>query len=49
MLEASNVEPFSAAVNLVSLQRHSDMLHRTLRIFYSDFDNTAVNELARVQ
>jgi flagellar basal-body rod protein FlgF/flagellar basal-body rod protein FlgG len=47
MLEGSNIEPVSAAVDLVALQRHVDFLQRTLRVFYSDFDRTAV-ELASV-
>jgi flagellar basal-body rod protein FlgF/flagellar basal-body rod protein FlgG len=48
MLEGSNIEPVSAAVNLVALQRHADFMQRTLRVFYSDFDRTAVEQLANV-
>jgi flagellar basal-body rod protein FlgF/flagellar basal-body rod protein FlgG len=48
MLESSNIEPVSAAVNLIALQRHTDFLQRTLRVFYSDFDRTAVEQLASV-
>jgi flagellar basal-body rod protein FlgF/flagellar basal-body rod protein FlgG len=47
-LESSNVEPVSATVGLVSLQRHADLLQRTLKIFYNDFDGTAVQQLAKV-
>ena len=48
MLESSNIEPVSAAVNLIALQRHADFLQRTLRVFYSDFDHTAIEQLASV-
>jgi flagellar basal-body rod protein FlgF/flagellar basal-body rod protein FlgG len=47
-LEGSNVEPVSATVGLVALQRHADMLQRTLKLFYNDFDGTAVNQLSKV-
>jgi len=48
VLEGSNVEPVSATVGLVSLQRHADLLQRTLKLFYTDFDDTAVQQLPRV-
>jgi flagellar basal-body rod protein FlgF/flagellar basal-body rod protein FlgG len=48
MLEGSNVEPVSAAVSLIALQRHADFMQRTLRVFYSDFDRTAIEQLASV-
>jgi flagellar basal-body rod protein FlgF/flagellar basal-body rod protein FlgG len=48
MLEGSNVEPVSAMVGLIEVQRHADLLQRTLRIFSSDFDSTAVQALPRV-
>jgi flagellar basal-body rod protein FlgF len=48
MLEGSNVEPVSATVGLIALQRHADLLQRTLKIFSSDFDSTAVQQLSRV-
>jgi hypothetical protein len=35
-------------VGLVALQRHADMLQRTLKLFYNDFDGTAVNQLSKV-
>jgi len=31
------------------LQRNADLMERTLRVFYSDFDSTAVEQLARTQ
>jgi len=49
MLESSNVEPVSASIGLLALQRHADLLERTLHVFYSDFDRTAVDQLARGQ
>ena len=48
MLEGSNVEPVTASVNLLSLQRHTDLLERTLHIIYSGFDGTAVQQLPNV-
>ncbi len=47
-LEGSNVEPVAATVGLVAVQRYADMLQRTLKIFYTDFDGTAVQQLPRV-
>lgn len=47
MLEASNVNAVQETVNLMILQRHSEMLEHTLSIFLDDFNRTAVTDLAR--
>lgn len=47
MLESSNVSPVKETVELIALQRHSEMLERTLSIFLDDFNRTAVTDLAR--
>jgi flagellar basal-body rod protein FlgF/flagellar basal-body rod protein FlgG len=47
MLEAANVSPVAETVELIALQRHSEMLERTLSIFLDDFNRTAVTDLAR--
>lgn len=49
MLEGSNIEPVSASVGLVSLQRQADLLERTLHVLYSTFDGTAVQELPAIK
>ena len=47
MLEASNVNAVQETVNLMILQRHSELLEHTLSIFLDDFNRTAVTDLAR--
>lgn len=46
MLESSNVKVTLAMTNLMVLQRHAELLERTLSIFQNDFDRTAVQQLA---
>src|SRR5271155_3139453 len=48
MLEASNSNPVQSAVALINLQRNAEMMQRALSIFNTDFNQTAVQELARV-
>jgi flagellar basal-body rod protein FlgF len=48
MLAASNVNPISAVVDLLSVQRNHDMLQRALSTFYSDFNRIAADDLPRV-
>lgn len=48
VIESSNVNPMEAAVGLVALQRHFEMLQRALSIFHSDFNRIAVEDLPRV-
>ena len=47
-IESSNVNPVSAAVDLITLQRHAELLQRTLSIFHTEFNRAAVEELPRV-
>lgn len=47
-LEGSNVNSISAAVGLVSLQRHADMLQRALTAFHADFNRIAAQDLSRI-
>jgi flagellar basal-body rod protein FlgF/flagellar basal-body rod protein FlgG len=46
-LESANVSPIKETVELIALQRHSEMLERALSIFLDDFNKTAVTDLAR--
>jgi len=47
-LEGSNVNGVEAAVGLIALQRHAEMLQRALAIFHSEFNRIAATELPRV-
>jgi len=47
MLESSNLSAVQATVTLMVLQRHAEMLERTLSIFQNDFNRTAVQDLPR--
>ncbi len=47
-LESSNVNGISAAVGLVMLQRHADMLQQALTAFHSNFNRIAAQDLSRV-
>jgi flagellar basal-body rod protein FlgF/flagellar basal-body rod protein FlgG len=48
MLEASNVSPVAAVVNLIAVQRHAEMLGRALNLFHTEFNRIASGELPRV-
>ncbi|MGH9475181.1 MAG: flagellar basal-body rod protein FlgF [Terriglobales bacterium] len=48
-LENSNVNPIQAETDLISLQRHFDMLERALQIFNQDFNTPATSELPLVK
>ena len=48
MLEQSNVEPVSAAVSLITIQRHAESLQRALSVFHNQFNRIAADELPRV-
>ncbi len=48
MLEASNVNPISATVSLISVQRNAEMLQRALGAFYGEFNRIAANDLPRI-
>jgi len=47
-LEDSNVDGISAAVGLVSLQRHADLLQQALTAFHSNFNRIAAQDLSRI-
>ena len=48
MLESSNVNPVLGMVNLISVQRHADMMQRALSAYYNEFNRVAANDLPRV-
>jgi len=48
MIESSNVNPVTAVVSLMAVQRHAEMLGRALSAFYSDINRIAAGELPRV-
>jgi flagellar basal-body rod protein FlgF/flagellar basal-body rod protein FlgG len=48
MLESANLNVVSASVGLIMIQRHADMLFRTLNIFHTEFNKSAVEDLPRV-
>jgi len=48
VLESSNSNPISSAVELIDLQRTAEMMQRALSIFNTDFNQTAVQDLPRV-
>jgi len=47
-LEGSNVNPISAAVGLVALQRNMGLLQQALTAFHSEFNRIAAQELSRI-
>jgi len=48
MLESSNVNPVSSAVELVSVQRYAEMMQRALKMFDSEINRIATDELPKV-
>ncbi len=47
-LEGSNVNGVSAAVGVISLQRHADLLQQALTAFHSNFNRIAAQDLPRI-
>ncbi len=47
-LESSNYNPVEGTVDLITLQRTSEMLNQAIRIFYNDFDQPAAQEIPRI-
>ena len=47
-LEGSNVNGVTAAVELVALQRHADLLQQALTAFHSNFNRIAAQDLSRI-
>jgi flagellar basal-body rod protein FlgF/flagellar basal-body rod protein FlgG len=48
MLESSNVNAVTSAVQLIALQRTAQMLQRAMSTFHSDFDRIAAQDLPKV-
>lgn len=48
LLETSNVNPVTATVSLIALQRHAEMLQRALSTFHTEFNRIAAADLPRV-
>lgn len=48
VIESSNVNPMSSAVELINVQRQAEMMERALSFFNSDLDKTATEDLPRV-
>jgi flagellar basal-body rod protein FlgF len=48
MLESSNVNPVSSAVELVTVQRYAELMQRALSLFNTDMNQVATQELPRV-
>jgi len=48
MLESANLSAVSASVGLIAIQRHADMLFRTLNIFHTEFNRSAAEDLPKV-
>ena len=48
MLEGSNINPVQASVQLITVQRHAEMLQRALSEFHSEFNRIAANDLPRL-
>lgn len=49
MIESSNVNPVASVVELITVQRSAEMIHRALSMFYSDINKIATQELPRVE
>jgi flagellar basal-body rod protein FlgF len=47
-LEASNVNPVTSAVELITLQRYAELMQRALSMFHSDMNQVAAQDLPRV-
>lgn len=48
MIESSNVQALTAAVNLIALQRHSESLQRALYLFHNEFNRIVAQDLPRI-
>ncbi len=48
MLESANLNTVSLTVTMMDLQRHAEMLERTLSVFQNDLNKSAIEDLARV-
>lgn len=48
VLEASNVNPITSAVELITVQRYAELMQRALSLFHTDMNQLATQELPRV-
>jgi len=48
MLESANMDPITATVGLVTLQRHAQLMEQALSIFHSIFNAAPAQDLAKV-
>jgi len=48
MLESSNVNPVSSAVELVTVQRYAELMQRALSMFQTDMNQVAAQDLPKV-
>jgi flagellar basal-body rod protein FlgF/flagellar basal-body rod protein FlgG len=48
MLENSNVNPVTSAIELITAQREVETMRRVLTMFNSELDKTATQDLPRV-
>jgi len=48
MLESSNVNPITSTVELISVQRYAEMMQRALRMFDSELNRTATEDVPKV-
>ena len=48
MLESSNVNPIASTVELISVQRYAEMMQRALRMFDSEINRTATEDVPKV-
>jgi flagellar basal-body rod protein FlgF len=48
MLESSNVNPISSTVELISVQRYAEMMQRALKMFDSELNRTATEDVPKV-
>lgn len=48
-LEASNVNPVSSAVELITVQRYAELMQRALSMFHTDMNQIATQDLPRIQ
>ena len=48
MLESSNVNAVSAVTDLISVQRHAEMLERAMTLFHSNLNHIAASDLPHI-
>jgi flagellar basal-body rod protein FlgF/flagellar basal-body rod protein FlgG len=48
MLESSNTNPVTGTIDLITLQRHAQLLEQAVSIFHSVFNNAPAQDLSRV-